>query len=212
MSGLPPYFPPPGERPPNAPPQMPNFPIPPHMPLLPPGMPHGFMAPPMQTGMPQQPIPGMPPMFMPHNPFYPRMPFQGPPMAQMPPMPPMPPQHHFDTSQLAFPPTSKPDAPGETDGIPAPPLPTKTSIESQLTGEFTPSAPETDEEKLLEKERRWKAMQSKRYAERRKFGFVEAPKEDMPPEHLRKIVRDHGDMTNRKFRNDKRVYLGYGFL
>ncbi|KAG7282508.1 LOW QUALITY PROTEIN: hypothetical protein CRUP_020223, partial [Coryphaenoides rupestris] len=30
----------------------------------------------------------------------------------------------------------------------------------------------------------------------------------MPPEHVRKIIRDHGDMTNRKFRHDKRVYLG----
>lgn len=31
---------------------------------------------------------------------------------------------------------------------------------------------------------------------------------DMPPEHVRKIIADHGDMSNRKFRNDKRVYLG----
>lgn len=30
----------------------------------------------------------------------------------------------------------------------------------------------------------------------------------MPPEHVRKIVRDHGDMSSRKFRADKRVYLG----
>ena len=30
----------------------------------------------------------------------------------------------------------------------------------------------------------------------------------MPPEHLRKIIRDHGDMSNKKFRSDKRVYLG----
>ena len=30
----------------------------------------------------------------------------------------------------------------------------------------------------------------------------------MPPEHVRKIIRDHGDMTHRKFRHDKRVYLG----
>lgn len=30
----------------------------------------------------------------------------------------------------------------------------------------------------------------------------------MPPEHVRKIVRDHGDMSSRKFRQDKRVYLG----
>ncbi|KAM7536150.1 hypothetical protein Aperf_G00000090991 [Anoplocephala perfoliata] len=56
--------------------------------------------------------------------------------------------------------------------------------------------------------REWQQLQSKKYADKRKFGFVEAQKEDMPPEHIRKIVRDHGDMTNRKFRHDKRVYLG----
>jgi len=65
-----------------------------------------------------------------------------------------------------------------------------------------------DEEKLNEKARRWHQMQSKRYAEKRKFGFVDAQKEDMPPEHVRKIIKDHGDMTSRKYRHDKRVYLG----
>jgi pre-mRNA-processing factor 8 len=30
----------------------------------------------------------------------------------------------------------------------------------------------------------------------------------MPTEHLRKLVRDHGDMSSKKFRLDKRVYLG----
>lgn len=30
----------------------------------------------------------------------------------------------------------------------------------------------------------------------------------MPPEHVRKIVRDHGDMSARKFKADRRVYLG----
>jgi hypothetical protein len=30
----------------------------------------------------------------------------------------------------------------------------------------------------------------------------------MPPEHLRKIIKDHGDMSSKKFRQDKRVYLG----
>ena len=38
--------------------------------------------------------------------------------------------------------------------------------------------------------------------------YVETQKEDMPPEHLRKIIRDHGDMSSKKFRHDKRVYLG----
>ena len=32
--------------------------------------------------------------------------------------------------------------------------------------------------------------------------------QEMPPEHIRKIIKDHGDMSNRKFRNDKRVHLG----
>ena len=27
-------------------------------------------------------------------------------------------------------------------------------------------------------------------------------------EHVRKVIRDHGDMSSRKFRHDKRVYLG----
>jgi len=56
--------------------------------------------------------------------------------------------------------------------------------------------------------KKWQQLQSKRYSEKRKFGFVEAQKEDMPPEHVRKIIRDHGDMTSRKYRHDKRVYLG----
>jgi len=64
------------------------------------------------------------------------------------------------------------------------------------------------EDKLQDKARKWQQLQTKRYSEKRKFGFVDSQKEDMPPEHVRKIIRDHGDMTNRKFRHDKRVYLG----
>lgn len=30
----------------------------------------------------------------------------------------------------------------------------------------------------------------------------------MPSELLRKIIKDHGDMSTRRFRHDKRVYLG----
>ena len=114
--------------------------------------------------------------------------------------------------------------------------------------------------------RKWQQLNSKRYGDKRKFGYVEAMKEEMPPEHVRKIIRvslpakalhlirhsthcgcehrvhelirintlvlhscygirlplclvrplhlipaaaqDHGDMTSRKFRHDKRVYLG----
>lgn len=61
---------------------------------------------------------------------------------------------------------------------------------------------------IQDRAKKWRLMNSKRYAKKRKFGYVDAQKEDMPPEHVRKIVRDHGDMTNKKFRHDKRVYLG----
>jgi len=59
-----------------------------------------------------------------------------------------------------------------------------------------------------EKAKKWQQLNSKRYSEKKKFGYSEPQKEDMPPEHIRKIVKDHGDMSNKKFRHDKRVYLG----
>eukprot|EP01094_Clydonella_sp_ATCC50884_P020124 TRINITY_DN4106_c0_g1_i1.p2 TRINITY_DN4106_c0_g1~~TRINITY_DN4106_c0_g1_i1.p2 ORF type:complete len:2322 (-),score=1069.03 TRINITY_DN4106_c0_g1_i1:351-7316(-) len=61
---------------------------------------------------------------------------------------------------------------------------------------------------LEEKARKWRQLNSERYATKRRYGNVEPQKEDMPPEHVRKIIKDHGDMSNKKFRADKRVYLG----
>eukprot|EP01083_Nonionella_stella_P133277 405152_1 len=59
-----------------------------------------------------------------------------------------------------------------------------------------------------QKARLWEKLNRKRYGEKKRFGVVETQKAQMPPEHVRKIVKDHGDMSNRKFRHDKRVYLG----
>ncbi|ETO18630.1 hypothetical protein RFI_18631 [Reticulomyxa filosa] len=59
-----------------------------------------------------------------------------------------------------------------------------------------------------EKARRWQKLNSKRYESKKKGGVAEMEKFAMPPEHVRKIIKDHGDMSNRKFRHDKRVYLG----
>ncbi|KIH51927.1 PRO8NT domain protein [Ancylostoma duodenale] len=81
------------------------------------------------------------------------------------------------------------------------------AVEPMDTSEIPTPAP-TPAQLLEEKARKWKQLQSKRYAEKRKFGVVDTQKEEMPPEHVRKIIRDHGDMTSRKFRHDKRVYLG----
>merc|ERR1719158_822471 len=66
----------------------------------------------------------------------------------------------------------------------------------------------SQEELLDEKARKWQSLNAKRYGEKRKFGVVEQQKEEMPPEHIRKIIKDHGDMSARKFRHDKRIYLG----
>lgn len=37
---------------------------------------------------------------------------------------------------------------------------------------------------------------------------AEVQKAPMPPEHLRKIIKDHGELTHKKFERDKRIYLG----
>ncbi|KAJ6021826.1 hypothetical protein N7540_007330 [Penicillium herquei] len=62
--------------------------------------------------------------------------------------------------------------------------------------------------KFAQKKHEWLRTQRSRFGEKRKGGFVETQKADMPPEHLRKIVKDIGDVSQRKFTNEKRAYLG----
>lgn len=62
--------------------------------------------------------------------------------------------------------------------------------------------------KFAQKKKEWLRFQRNRFGEKRKGGFVETPKADMPPEHLRKIVKDIGDVSQKKFSSDKRSYLG----
>ncbi|KAJ6578024.1 NUC069, PrP8 N-terminal domain-containing protein [Mycena capillaripes] len=59
-----------------------------------------------------------------------------------------------------------------------------------------------------QKSMKWIQMQTKRYGEKREGGCVDMGKQDLPPEHVRKIIKDHGDISNRKFRNDNHVHLG----
>ncbi|KAJ1734331.1 hypothetical protein LPJ61_001133, partial [Coemansia biformis] len=68
--------------------------------------------------------------------------------------------------------------------------------------------PEPTPAEIEKKAQEWRKANSKRYDTKRRMGFVEQEKADMPPEHLRKIIKDHGDMSARKYRHDKRVYLG----
>lgn len=62
--------------------------------------------------------------------------------------------------------------------------------------------------KFDQKKKEWLRIQKNRFGEKRKNGFVDTHKADMPPEHLRKIVRDIGDVSQKKFSADKRAYLG----
>ncbi|KAH7000149.1 NUC071 domain-containing protein [Ilyonectria destructans] len=109
-------------------------------------------------------------------------------MSQLPPPPPPgwgPPPPPPPSSSLPPPPST-----------PAPPPP----------GYRPPTDPQIA--KFAQKKKEWLRTQRNRFGEKRKGGFVQSQKADMPPEHLRKIVKDIGDVSQKKYTNDKRSYLG----
>ncbi|KAJ4260673.1 pre-mRNA-splicing factor 8 [Fusarium torreyae] len=109
-------------------------------------------------------------------------------MSQLPPPPPPgwgPPPPPPPSSSLPPPPST-----------PAPPPP----------GYRPPTDPQVA--KFAQKKKEWIKSQRNRFGEKRKGGFVQTQKADMPPEHLRKIVKDIGDVSQKKYTNDKRSYLG----
>lgn len=77
-----------------------------------------------------------------------------------------------------------------------------------VTSGISSSIPFVRDEIIEEKAKKWRQLNQKRYGEKRKFGYVEAQKELLPPEVLRKIIKDHGDLSSKKYRHDKKVYLG----
>lgn len=97
-----------------------------------------------------------------------------PPPSMMQPPPPsmMPPPPGTSSGPVMMPPGTS-----GSSGGPAPPLPPPSYT-------VLPT-----EAQLEEKARKWMQLNSKRYSDKRKFGFVETQKEDMPPEHVRKIIR-----------------------
>ena len=64
------------------------------------------------------------------------------------------------------------------------------------------------DEALIIRSRKWQQRRMKKFNQVEKKTIVNMQTIVMPVEHLRKIVKDHGDLSSRKFRNDKRVYLG----
>lgn len=61
---------------------------------------------------------------------------------------------------------------------------------------------------LEEKAKRWERLQKKRYSSKKKLTFTAPQKDLLPAEHVRKILSDHGDMSSKRYSQDKRVYLG----
>lgn len=105
---------------------------------------------------------------------------------------------------MSFPPGFGPP-PGFENAAPGPSVDTLSPPSGAATA--TALSPQDIEKKA----RKWRQSQSKRFDEKRRQGGgggVDGGKVDMPPEHIRKIIKDHGDMSSRKFRTDKRVHLG----
>lgn len=73
--------------------------------------------------------------------------------------------------------------------LPPPPPPPQAPAETEADAEA----------RLEEKARKWQQLNSKRYSDKRKFGFVETQKEDMPPEHVRKIIRQVFSLSRKLF-------------
>ncbi|CCX30715.1 NUC071 domain-containing protein [Pyronema domesticum] len=97
----------------------------------------------------------------------------------------------------SLPPPPPPGYHGMTSGAPLQPPP---------PGYRPPADPTAS--KFEQKKKEWLRIQKNRFGEKRKKGYVDTQKVDMPPEHLRKIVRDIGDVSQKKFSADKRAYLG----
>jgi pre-mRNA-processing factor 8 len=74
------------------------------------------------------------------------------------------------------------------------------------TGGGAPRPPQ--EISLEEKSKRWSKMQAKRYSHRKMNTFSAPQKEMLPPDFLRKILQDHGDMSSKRYQSEKRLYLG----
>ncbi|KAJ6199424.1 NUC071 domain-containing protein [Bipolaris maydis] len=106
------------------------------------------------------------------------------------PPPPGPPGSGYAPPPPPPPPPGPPGAPG-TVGPPG----MRPPVDPQIT-------------KFAQKKKDWLRQQRQRFGEKRKAGFVETQKADLPPEHLRKVFRDIGDVSQKKFTSDKRSYLG----
>ncbi|KAL1798934.1 hypothetical protein ACET3X_002971 [Alternaria dauci] len=127
-------------------------------------------------------------------------------MAFPPPPPPPPPGPPGSGFAPPPPPPPPPGPPGSGYAPPPPPPPGPPGAAVGPPGMRPPLDPQVA--KFAQKKKDWLRQQRQRFGEKRKAGFVETQKADLPPEHLRKVFRDIGDVSQKKFTTDKRSYLG----
>ena len=63
------------------------------------------------------------------------------------------------------------------------------------------------EKRMMEKARKWHQVRSEKLKQKTKISIVDMSQMEMGPEHLRRIIMDHGDMSSKRYKDDKRVYL-----
>ena len=71
-----------------------------------------------------------------------------------------------------------------------------------------PSSSSAASSSLDAKAARWHKLTTAKYSTKHSFNHNPPSKEAMPPEHLRLLVHSHGDLSEKKYKQDKRVYLG----
>ncbi|ODV88975.1 hypothetical protein CANCADRAFT_65636 [Tortispora caseinolytica NRRL Y-17796] len=94
---------------------------------------------------------------------------------------------------------------------PPPPPPPAPPAPPSSNGSMNGANGNTKNPQLLVKKRKWLQIQKQKHIgtkRKRKVTYVHSNRPEMPAEHLRKIIADHGDMSSNRFSSDKRVYLG----
>ncbi|EGW33924.1 uncharacterized protein SPAPADRAFT_133535 [Spathaspora passalidarum NRRL Y-27907] len=113
-----------------------------------------------------------------------------------PPPPPPPPTSNLQPKTQPPPPPPPPSR-----AVPPPPPPPPSSI-------VTPSS---SQQELDSRKRQWLQIQKTRFKQapnKASGGIIHPHKPEMPPQHLRKIMLDHGDLTTKRIASDKRSHLG----
>ncbi|KAG7195924.1 pre-mRNA-splicing factor 8 [Scheffersomyces spartinae] len=141
---------------------------------------------------------------------------------------PVPTRSFPSISAVPLPPSSsstKPPPPPRANGVPRPPPPPPPPPLSGASKRSGPPPgppprlaksgvsmplplPEVDT--LESRKRKWLQTQKRRYQYKKakNSGIIQPTKAEMPPEHLRKIMIDHGDLSSKKVASDKRSHLG----